>query len=225
MASCPECRVHVDPEWRFCHACGSSLAERTAEMITPIAAAGGVTQPAPREEWTAERSTPATRPGTMSESPEPTLRRSRWPSRLSLLFGLVVGLLILALVAILATNDAGTHRSLTQTRTDLTSTRHQLSSSRSNLSTTEKQLAAITKQRDSLSLQLLAQTTTVTGLQNSLSNAQQQVDLQAGQISILKTCLQGVSNALSDVSIGDYLSAVSALDSVQVSCQSASALF
>jgi hypothetical protein len=50
------------------------------------------------------------------------------------------------------------------------------------------------------------------------------VTIQAGQIETLKSCLSGVSIALSDLASGDYSGTIAALEAVQVSCHSAYAL-
>jgi hypothetical protein len=48
------------------------------------------------------------------------------------------------------------------------------------------------------------------GVTNSLSDARSRLNIQSGQIETLKSCLNGVSTALTDVAYEDYTSAVSA---------------
>jgi hypothetical protein len=67
--------------------------------------------------------------------------------------------------------------------------------------------------------------TTLKGLQTSLNDVQTQVSLQAGQIDVLKTCLDGVSNALSYAAYGQYSAAINSLNAVNSECETAYALF
>lgn len=221
---CVDCDAEVEEDWHFCRDCGASLITEDDDRTKPLAVLRGQSHVGDAGSDN-DHGSPST-PYQVERRPENEREalaghRPRWVMATTV----ALALILIFAVSLLAVNDGGTHQVLSQTRANLTSTNHRLSTTEARLKTTSSQLDAVTKDRDSLSLQVLAQSSQVNGLQNSLSNAQQQVNLQAGQISILKSCLSGVATALNDVAIGDYVSATSALDAVQVSCQSSAALF
>lgn len=137
-----------------------------------------------------------------------------------------------ALASPLVVDDLGTRSRLADTRTRLqanqlalTRTRADLSGARKDLAATRKDLAATRVERDTLQAKLDATTAELTGVRGSLSEAQSRLNLQAGQIATLKSCLGGVVQALVYIGDGYYGLAVSALQAVGVACQQASELF
>lgn len=58
----------------------------------------------------------------------------------------------------------------------------------------------------------------------SIERAGRRVELQAGQIDVLRRCLKGVSSALNYVAMSDYYSAYAALVEVESVCQRAGRL-
>lgn len=107
---------------------------------------------------------------------------------------------------------------LTRTRADLDGTRRELASTRTELD-------ARTRERDDLRARLDATNAELAGVRGSLSEAQSRLNLQAGQIATLKSCLSGVAQALIYVADGYYGLAASALEAVRVACEQASELF
>ena len=64
----------------------------------------------------------------------------------------------------------------------------------------------------------------IQGVRGSLDLAQTNLELQAGQISALKTCLNGVSIAFDRVLVENYPAAAAALESVEARCNQAFSL-
>jgi septal ring factor EnvC (AmiA/AmiB activator) len=137
----------------------------------------------------------------------------------------LTALALAAGVIVLGVNDLQTHHQLRDTRLDLAATqsslrlvRDDLSAARSNLINSQTQLGATRKSLSASEAKLATAEQDLQGLRNSLSDAKGRVTVQSGQIEALKSCLNGVSIALRDAANLDYVSAVSALDAVQVSC-------
>lgn len=59
---------------------------------------------------------------------------------------------------------------------------------------------------------------------NHAADVKSSLTIKSGQIETLKSCLNGVSIALTDLAYSDYAGAISALNAVKVSCHSAYAL-
>ena len=203
--SCAHCGSPVNSQALYCTECGTALPKRTPDtVVLPL-----------------QRTAPETR-----SEPEP-VRRSRVRRSLVALAG--VGLV--AGVAVLAVDDRGAHQQLTRTRGALHSTQATLHSTQAQLSQAQADLAGanadLTRTKASLSsvqATLKTKEQALAGVQNSLTDAKNSVTVQAGQIETLKSCLNGVRIALSDVAYGDYSGALSALDAVQVSCNAADSI-
>jgi chromosome segregation ATPase len=153
----------------------------------------------------------------------------RWRRR-----GLIGGAVVMALALITAgvmrdvgTRDrlAKTRHALEATRVDLKSTKALLASAQSELSSTQSQLTSRTGERDQLKKDLDAKIAELSGVRGTLNQSENRVNIQAGQIETLKSCLNGVTNALVYAANSDYVSAVASLESVKVSCDNASKLF
>jgi hypothetical protein len=251
--SCPSCGKDVDPEWRFCGACaaelggatahddeptpgadalqrGSQLPDATAEVlplpIAPIAAvaseeAARPRPPAPEQETVADAAPGRTRP-----------KKRTWELVAA---GLVVaGLLATGLIVHLGTRSAladnrarlaSTTRDFDATKAKLSSTINDLNGTRSRLTTTQTDLSTRTRQRDKFHAELDAANVELAGVNSTLDDAQNRVNLQANQIEALKSCLLGVSDALGYAAYEEYASAVAALEAVSVSCDTANKAF
>lgn len=114
-----------------------------------------------------------------------------------------------------------TRRDLTQTRSTLTSTRQQLTDVTTKLSASEASLAKARTDLRSQIAKLQASQRELAGVRGTLGEAESRIDLQAGQIETLKSCLTGVSSALYYAGQYDGSAAVAALEAVEVSCDKA----
>ena len=145
------------------------------------------------------------------------------PSTRSLVTGLI-GLAVLLVFVLGASKLQSVNGQLSRSRADLASTRQDLATTQDDLSSTEDDLGDMTDERDQLQAEKRDLQSQIDGLQGSLTDARNQVNLQASQITTLKTCLSGVSIALGDVVNMDYAGAVSALDAVRAPCNEAAKL-
>ena len=160
------------------------------------------------------------------------------PRRWLIVKGLVA-VLVLTAVALLAINDFGTHQELAKSRgafsasqTHLQSTQvkladtvTQLTGAKSNLASTEATLTTTKATLTTTQKTLAAKVQELSGVRNNLTDVKSSLTIKSGQIETLKSCLNGVSIALRDLANGDYAGTISALDAVQVSCDSAFAMF
>jgi chromosome segregation ATPase len=161
-------------------------------------------------------------------------RPSRHVLVISVITLVAVGLLGEGVLVHLDTRDdlRKSAKALTATRTNLAVTATNLKISDTSLADTKTQLSAETKLRketedelDGVQDKLSGVRGELDGVQGTLADADSKLNLQAGQIENLKTCLQGVSTALSAVADSDYTSALAALDAVESSCNAAHELF
>lgn len=144
----------------------------------------------------------------------------------------VAVVVLLAAAGSLVADDLGTRSRLDATRERLHTTELRLTRTRADLDGTRRELAstrtdldARTRERDDLRARLDATNAELAGVRGSLSEAQSRLNLQAGQIATLKSCLSGVAQALIYVADGYYGLAASALEAVRVACEQASELF
>ena len=205
---CAQCGQPIAGSARFCGACGAVAPDPEA-AVSPI--------PFPRID-----TEPETRPVELGEFTRPSRRRVVVP----ILWTVLAATLVSA--ALLGWNDVQTHHHLTATHGHLTSARSSLTRVGADLSATQTRLAATQSELDTTQADLdqtkqslAAVKQRLGGVSNSLSDAKSRLNVQSGQIETLKSCLNGVSLALSDAAYGDYSSAVSALDAVRVSCDAA----
>jgi len=133
----------------------------------------------------------------------------------------LIAIVVAGLFAALGVMDLGTRHKLQSTRTTLAGSRRNLASTKGQLANTQADLAQMTSERNNLRSQLDAKNTELAGVRGSLTDAQQRVTLQAGQIGDLKACLSGVAQSASDLAGGDINGAVGALDAVTPICQRA----
>jgi septal ring factor EnvC (AmiA/AmiB activator) len=204
---CATCGSVVDPTWAFCGVCGAA------------------NEPGPQD--TASVPDEA----TVTERP---YRDTHWLTWRRLAVGAAV-----IIIGVLVLNDIGTHERLFDTRTALavarddlrdtrgrlTTTQRELAGTQGRLASTESELSARTKERDDLRAQVDTKNSELVGVRGSLTAAEGRVNLQASHIETLKSCLNGVSEALVHAARGDYSAALAALRSVEVSCDRAYELF
>ena len=223
-----------DPVWEPPAAVPASPEVRDAELIDAQLAAvsfdEGVTAPLS----TAHAADVGEADITPTPTPTPvsTSRVRRWakPAALSLAVILLVsGALFIHL---------GTRDDLSRTKKELASTQTDLSETKASLADSEDKVADLTKdlaakqseltaklaELESARGTIAAKDQELAGVRGSLSNVERRVELQAGQIETLKSCLNGVTLALIHAANFDYRSAVAALEAVEVSCQRANEL-
>lgn len=159
-------------------------------------------------------------------------RPSRFARHRRSLVRTVIGAVAIIVVAVAVSSDLGVRSRLDRARLDLAGSRSelertsdQLGTTWAELDTTKEALASSTSERDAVRSELDATLAELAGLRGSLGDAQDRLNLQAGQIETLKSCLNGVSEALGHAAYDDYRSAVAALDAVEVSCDRASEMF
>jgi hypothetical protein len=226
MTICPSCGTPTRSGERFCAACGTSVATRSAvtDAATIAATAPVATLAVPHKATVAGRQFTGSQAGT---------RRRRLP----ILVATAVAIVLAA--GLLAANDIGAHgqlsatrrhlaharATLTATRSQLNSTHHRLASTRSDLTRTNSRLTSANADKAQLTTQLASTQQELTGVRGSLSDTQNQLNLQAGQLEIVKTCLSGFATALDADLNGDYSSGLAALQSVESACREASKLF
>ncbi len=214
---CPSCGNQVSAGWRFCRSCGARLDEapggREEARADVVPGADEPTTPIPAVGTEA--------PATIVEGPPPRKRR-RW---------LRVTALVVGILALLGGASAGTWVYL-ETREDLEATREELRRTRDELAATEEdldvtrfKLEQAEEQNRELERSVRRLRTELRGVRGTLSEAQERLELQAGQIEDLKDCLNGVSLAFDSVLYGDYRGAANALIAVESACQAAFALF
>ena len=148
-------------------------------------------------------------------------RRRHAPRRSWWLPALLVTALMAGLTGVLVHNEMQTYHRYDQAKQSFEATSSQLGVARTDL-------AALLRELDVRNGQI-SQTTAGLGidlgqLQNAetaLAQSQGQVSTQSASINVLQTCLGGVTQALNSLSVGDQRTAISALDKVSASCQSA----
>lgn len=243
MASCPTCGNEIQARWLFCRGCG---APATADDVPAEAAATGTggapvvalhahqaepdfsTDPqhetAP-EEHDAPSLGPTDAPGpTEPAVPAPASSKRVIFTKRRVITALVVASLIAGFSTLTAWG-LDTRSRLSATEDTLATTEATLQDTEDTLSETRATLATRTKERDSFKARYNDTLRELKGMKRSLTNARNRIELQAGQIDILKTCLNGVAEALVYVAYGDYYSASAALDAVSVSCNRAADYF
>lgn len=114
-----------------------------------------------------------------------------------------------------------TEERLSATEANLEDTATTLGATEEELSTTEESLEERTLERDRLDTRVRDLKNDIQGVRGSLDLAQTDLELQAGQISSLKTCLNGVSIAFEHVLVENYPAAAAALESVEAPCNEA----
>ena len=215
-ALCPSCASPARPGETFCGVCGARVAP------TPVA-------PAPVAAVTTLPTAIVPQTDTLVAKPK---------NRSPFIMAIAGAVVVVVAVALLGINDAGAHSRLTKTRgnlastqstltatkADLGSTQQHLSTTQQHLSTTKADLEVANATKVRLHDALVSTQQELSGVRGNLTNTQNQLNLQAGQMAVLKTCLSGVATAFSADLDGDYSAALAALNSVESACREASAL-
>ncbi len=249
--TCGRCGAGLPSSARFCGVCGNDQQPAATSDATHVDASErtehvSTTDETPVEDEVDDVRTAPSTSATAVVLPQPSrqlgLPPSRFPRPTAALARrrlhprwvaiTVAGAALATLVGIGVQNDLSTRGRLTttrhtlaSTRTDLETTRTQLATTTADLSSTKLDLTSTKAALEKANSDLSAKEQELSGVRNSLSDAHNQLTMQAGQIETLKSCLNGVVTALSDVADDDYYGAASALNAVQVSCQSASQMF
>jgi hypothetical protein len=204
-AVCPSCASPARAGETFCGVCGARVAP------APVAAV-------------------ATLPSAIVPQPDTLVAKRKNPPRSIVAIAGAVAVVIT--VALLGINDAGAHSRLSTTRGKLASTQSTLTSTKADLDSVEHQLTSTKADLESAESarirvhdQLVATQRDLAGVRGNLSDTQNQLNLQAGQFEIVKTCLSGVATAFSADLDGDYSSALAALNSVESACDQAFSYF
>lgn len=220
---CTHCGAQAEPSWGFCGTCGKPLDTSAPSAEEPPNRAVDGDQ----DGWgTVVLANPAHAAVPVNVSAPPPQRRRRSPAAITLYTLGAVALLSLI---------AGASYAHQQTRNDLDNTRAELATTQDKLDTTSttlvetedsladsrSELADTTDQLQQAQNRLRAARRQLSGLQGSLDNAQDRLDLQANQIETLKSCLDGVTSAMSYAAYSNYDAAIAALDAVEVSCNRA----
>jgi hypothetical protein len=230
---CHSCSTNVDADWAFCGTCGAALLSATpaapaptsvmSEMFSPRIPSQAVAETrSERVESVAVEPLPAPLVQSVLPAGSRELKRTSSGGRRAMRIA-SAGALV-ALVAATALLGWTTH----SRGADLASTRHQLASTKTRLASTSAALASSKNTVQSDEDEITSLDAQITKLNNQISNARTQlkgtrntVDLQSQQISNLRTCLNGVSTALSDAASGFLDFAVSDLQGVSGACQAA----
>ncbi|HVA06601.1 MAG TPA: hypothetical protein VNG12_07685 [Acidimicrobiales bacterium] len=139
--------------------------------------------------------------------------------RTALVFGacVLVAALIGALVeGVVRADDryAAAHRSLGLTERDIASGRAELAAGLKRLDTLKVEVYLSTTQ-------LASDASALQNARTALVDAQGRVSKQGTSITVLRSCLAGVEQALNALSVGDERSAIAALDGSRASCAAA----
>ncbi len=186
---CAGCGAAAEPSWIFCGSCGEPL-----NALPPVPS-------------------------------DDDMRRSGGRSRFAVVWVTVAVLLVAGLATAATLTHLQTRDELQQARNQLASTENRLAKTTVALDETQGELdesqttLASTRDRfEATKGRLRRKAQQLTGVRGSLDGAQDRLDLQSNQIESLKSCLNGVSNALSYVAYSDYSAAVAALEAVEGSC-------
>jgi hypothetical protein len=142
--------------------------------------------------------------------------------------GIVV--VVLIAVAVLATGWRSSSSQLKASNTQLAAAKTELNQTKDALAASEQasegmklELTGKVIETQKTAEELAATKQEASGVRQSLADSQKRVDLQANQISVLKTCLDGIARADYEAAHGSYDVAVSILNSVQPACRKAAA--
>ena len=222
-ASCHNCNATLDSAARFCAECGAEAADPAAFSPDPP------TQQQTLRLMLAEQESPDLQQplGSTSkpvETPSALPAGSPNTNRKGLIVTTIAAVSVLAVVAVLALNDYGTHQSLARSMQAYSTSQSQLKNTRTTLQDTVSQLTGVksnlTSTQSALTTSkaaLVSMQQNLTGVQNNLNDAKSSLTIKSGQVETLKSCLNGVMIALGDYANADYAGTIAALDAVQVS--------
>ena len=169
------------------------------------------------------------------ESLTPRKGVAKHPQSHSIIVSAVLGIAVLSLLAstlIIQNHLNSTRTHLAMTQSHLKASKKRIGHLKTNISSLKQSLKTA---NDGISLQQLAigglnndkqsLNSSLQGTQAALGSANATMNIQSGQIEVLKTCLSGIASAM-DALINSYYDAVYAdLESVQGACQTAGTYF
>jgi uncharacterized membrane-anchored protein YhcB (DUF1043 family) len=237
--SCPGCGEATGAEWGFCRSCGhglqvSSTANTlTSEMPETLVFSAPDTAPAGSD--------------TIGASEAETDRQGWQPWKIVAVvtMGLAIGVglatggflwrtthvsLVASELVVAQTQDELNARTtalevveqeLADTSAELAETARTLTATQRDLESEKQRAITAEEERDTLAGALDATQTELQGVRGTLDDTRSRVELQAGQIRTLRSCLNGVLLALNYIAYDDWYSAVAALEAVDSSCRDA----
>jgi hypothetical protein len=134
---------------------------------------------------------------------------------------LLTALVVAAALGTVATNEVHTDHTFDHTRQSLNTTEQHLDTVRADLAQLRHDLRVVDGQVVHTKTVLTSDFTQLLRTEAALAESEGTVSSQGTAISTLQLCLGGVTQALNALSVGDQPTAVSALNDVSSSCQSA----
>jgi hypothetical protein len=137
--------------------------------------------------------------------------------------GLAAGVLFVAALGLLLTDQVRERASYNRTHTSLGVTQQRTRTVSAQLQELSRDLRVLETQVGSDATALSQDSSQLLGAQTTLSAAQAHVNQQASLITSLQGCLVGVEQALNELSVGNQGRAIAALNAVSASCTGAEA--
>jgi uncharacterized protein HemX len=131
---------------------------------------------------------------------------------------------ILALFVMLALNDYHAHKAMQNSTIQLSAAENQLIKANKESASYRQLLAHEQKILKESQGNLADARAQIVELKSALSNSQSESNSQTAQLGVMQACLTGVLTSLNDAGNNDYPTAIAALQSVQSSCNTASAM-
>lgn len=213
---CPVCGTAAEASSTYCGGCGSTLSHLTAGEARH-----------------------SLKDGTFAVDPESVVTDESRPPRLKLAAIGLTGVLLVAAAVGAGFVHKETRDELSHVQSRLAASQQDLAAKAFALDTSElrrddlqtdfslatEQLKSTKQALETANKELHRTEKQLTGARGTLTDARGRLDLQSNQIATLKSCLDGVSDALKYVAYSDYGAAVQALDAVEVSCETAYNMF
>jgi chromosome segregation ATPase len=136
---------------------------------------------------------------------------------------IVAGVLLTAALGYLIPGQVEARDHYVQAQRALGVTRQRTHTAAAQLDEVRRDLSILETRVGSDSTALSQETSQLLGAQTSLAGAKAHVTQQALLISSLRTCLEGVEQALNELAVGSQSGAIAALNSVSASCSAAEA--
>jgi septal ring factor EnvC (AmiA/AmiB activator) len=137
---------------------------------------------------------------------------------------IVCSAVILAMFVALALNDYHAHKSMQNSTIQLSAAENQLIQANKQSAAYRQLLAHEQKQLKESQGTLADAKAQIVELKSALTNSQSESNSQTAQLGVMQACLTGVLTSLTDAGNNNYQTAIAALQSVQSSCNQASAM-
>jgi septal ring factor EnvC (AmiA/AmiB activator) len=134
---------------------------------------------------------------------------------------LLAAIVMMTAAGFVVANEVQTDHHFDTTRQSLNATQQQLALVRSDLASLGAALRVVNGQITQSTTALANDQTELQDAQTALAKSEGTVSSQGASINVLQSCLGGITQALNALSVGDQATAISALNSVTSSCQSA----